>query len=178
MLLFLLTFLEHIFSFNRFASLNNMTQEQLANALYLDTQYYAQLERGERNFTIEKIILACTIFHVGIENIIVIEDSSVNDNSELLEKIIHDIVFNQNTLIHGKTKPRSHLKRNRGFASILITRKLSLSGSVLPDFDLKFLILSLLLLSCFFGVLLALGVALGGVYDNDKTENDKQDSDD
>ena len=155
-----------------------MTQEQLANALYLDTQYYAQLERGERNFTIEKIILACTIFHVGIENIIVIEDSSVNDNSELLEKIIHDIVFNQNTLIHGKTKPRSHLKRNRGFASILITRKLSLSGSVLPDFDLKFLILSLLLLSCFFGVLLALGVALGGVYDNDKTENDKQDSDD
>ena len=63
-----------------------MTQEQLANALYLDTQYYAQLERGERNFTIEKIILACTIFHVGIENIIVI-----NDNSELLKKIIHDI---------------------------------------------------------------------------------------
>lgn len=121
----------------KYRLLNNMTQEQLANALYLDTQYYAQLERGERNFTIEKIILACTIFHVGIENIIVIEDTSVNDNSELLEKIIHDIVFNQNTLIHGKTKPRSHLKRNRGFASILITRKLSLSGSVQPDFDLK-----------------------------------------
>lgn len=68
-----------------------MTQEQLANALYLDTQYYAQLERGERNFTIEKLILACTIFHVGIENIIVIDDSSVNDNSELIEKIIRDI---------------------------------------------------------------------------------------
>ena len=80
--------------------------------------------------------------------------------------------------LNGKPKPRSHLKRNRGFASILITRKLSLSGSVLPDFDLKFFILSLLLLSCFFGVLLALGVALGGVYDNDKAENDKQDSDD
>lgn len=91
MLLFFPTSLEHFFSFERFASLNNMTQEQLANALYLDTQYYAQLERGERNFTIEKIILACTIFHVGIENIIVIDDTSVNDNSELLEKIIHDI---------------------------------------------------------------------------------------
>ena len=76
---------------NKYGLLNNMTQEQLANALYLDTQYYAQLERGERNFTIQKIILACTIFHVGIENIIVIEDTSVNDNSELLEKIIHDI---------------------------------------------------------------------------------------
>ena len=94
----------------KYRLLNNMTQEQLANALYLDTQYYAQLERGERNFTIEKIILACTIFHVGIENIIVIEDTSVNDNSELLEKIIHDIVLYQNTLIHDKTKPRSHLK--------------------------------------------------------------------
>lgn len=40
----------------KYRLLNNMTQEELAGKLYLDTQYYAQLERGERNFTIEKII--------------------------------------------------------------------------------------------------------------------------
>ena len=39
----------------KYRLLNNMTQEELAQKLFLDTQYYAQLERGKRNFTIEKI---------------------------------------------------------------------------------------------------------------------------
>lgn len=38
----------------KYRLLNNMTQEELAEKLDLDTQYYAQLERGERNYTIEK----------------------------------------------------------------------------------------------------------------------------
>jgi len=54
----------------KYRLLNNMTQEELAGLLYLDTQYYAQLERGERNFTIEKIVMVCQIFHIGVEDII------------------------------------------------------------------------------------------------------------
>lgn len=54
----------------KYRQLNRMTQEELAAKLFLDTQYYAQLERGERNFTIEKIALACSVFNVGIEDII------------------------------------------------------------------------------------------------------------
>lgn len=57
----------------KYRLLNNMTQEELAGKLDLDTQYYAQLERGERNFTIEKIIRLCAVFHIGIENIIEME---------------------------------------------------------------------------------------------------------
>lgn len=38
----------------KYRLLNNMTQKELSEKLFLDTQYYAQLERGERNFTIEK----------------------------------------------------------------------------------------------------------------------------
>ena len=49
----------------KYRLINNLTQEELAGKLNLDTQYYAQLERGERNFTIEKIINLCSIFHIG-----------------------------------------------------------------------------------------------------------------
>lgn len=57
----------------KYRRLHQMTQETLANQLHLDTQYYAQLERGERNFTLEKIISVCKIFDIGIEDIIKIE---------------------------------------------------------------------------------------------------------
>ena len=71
----------------KYRLLNNMTQEQLAEQLSLDTQYYSQLERGERNFTIEKITTLCSIFHIGIEKIIDIrQDTSVNTD-EILSKI-------------------------------------------------------------------------------------------
>lgn len=69
----------------KYRLINNMTQEELASKLNLDTQYYAQLERGERNFTIEKIISLCSIFHIGIEHIIEV-DTPANENTELLMK--------------------------------------------------------------------------------------------
>lgn len=54
----------------KYRKLNCLTQEQLAEKLSLDTQYYAQLERGERNFTIEKIALICELFQIDISEII------------------------------------------------------------------------------------------------------------
>lgn len=71
----------------KYRLLNNMTQEELAGHLYLDTQYYAQLERGERNFTIEKIISVCSLFHIGVEDIIEIPSSERIDTTPLQEEI-------------------------------------------------------------------------------------------
>ena len=71
----------------KYRLLNNMTQEQLANLLYIDTQYYAQLERGERNFTIEKIIQICKLFHIGVENIIEIELDEITSQDDYLERL-------------------------------------------------------------------------------------------
>ncbi len=73
----------------KYRLLNNMTQKDLAEKLFLDTQYYAQLERGERNFSLEKIAMICSLFHIGIENII---DLNVNqphnaDSNLLIEDI-------------------------------------------------------------------------------------------
>lgn len=71
----------------KYRLLNNMTQEKLAEQLGLDTQYYAQLERGERNFTIKRLMRLCSIFQIGIEDIIEIEKPEQQDTSEVREEI-------------------------------------------------------------------------------------------
>lgn len=86
----------------KYRLLNHMTQEQLAELLELDTQYYAQLERGERNFTIEKITRACSIFHIGIENIIEITPEGKTETGLLIKKIIpqlEDLSYSQLSLV-------------------------------------------------------------------------------
>ena len=86
----------------KYRLLNKLTQEQLSELLDLDTQYYAQLERGERNFTIEKIIRLCNIFHVGIENIIEIDVEEKPDTQELLDKILpsmKELTYSQLSLV-------------------------------------------------------------------------------
>lgn len=75
----------------KYRLINNMTQEELAGKLNLDTQYYAQLERGERNFTIEKIIHLCSIFHIGIEDIIEIEPSDSKNTDLLIQRLIPEL---------------------------------------------------------------------------------------
>ena len=72
----------------KYRLINNMTQEELAGMLNLDTQYYAQLERGERNFTIEKIIHLCSIFHIGIDDIIEIRPSESEKTDVLMKHLI------------------------------------------------------------------------------------------
>lgn len=64
----------------KYRLLNNMTQKELSEKLFLDTQYYAQLERGERNFSIEKIVMICSLFHIGIEDIVEIDAQTSSDN--------------------------------------------------------------------------------------------------
>ncbi len=86
----------------KYRLLNNMTQEELAGQLDLDTQYYAQLERGERNFTIEKIIRLCSIFHIGIENIIEIEPAKNQNTEQMLEKLfplLSTLTYSQLTVV-------------------------------------------------------------------------------
>lgn len=73
----------------KYRLLNNMTQKDLAEKLFLDTQYYAQLERGERNFSIEKIAMICSLFHIGIEDIIELDAdaTSISDAATLTNEL-------------------------------------------------------------------------------------------
>ena len=71
----------------KYRKLNNLTQEAFAEKLNLGTQYYAQLERGERSFTLEKIIQICIVLQINIQDIIEIKPTATEDNQLLLEKI-------------------------------------------------------------------------------------------
>lgn len=75
----------------KYRLINNLTQEELAGKLNLDTQYYAQLERGERNFTIEKIIHLCSIFHIGVEEIIEVETADRQNTDLLLKQLLAEL---------------------------------------------------------------------------------------
>lgn len=86
----------------KYRLLNKMTQEELAGLLDLDTQYYAQLERGERNFTIEKIIRLCSIFHIGIDQIIEVTPTENENVHELTDKIttrLQELSYSQLTIL-------------------------------------------------------------------------------
>ncbi len=65
---------------------NKLTQEQMADQLGIDPQYYAQLEQGRRHFTIERIVDSCRILSVPIEKIVTIETGQT-DHQELLQRI-------------------------------------------------------------------------------------------
>lgn len=67
---------------------NKLTQEQMAEKLNLDTQYYSQLERGERKFTLEKIKAVCEIFKITIDKIIEIPGLMNVDMIHLNELIV------------------------------------------------------------------------------------------
>lgn len=82
----------------KYRLLNKMTQEELASELELDTQYYAQLERGERSFTIEKLIRICQIFQIGIEEIIEINEHSPESDDYLVKNINRQLI----TLSHSQ----------------------------------------------------------------------------
>ncbi len=69
----------------KYRLLNNLTQEAMAEKLNIDYQYYAQLEQGRRNFTVERIIDSCSILHVNIEDIIT-TDITANKRSDKTEK--------------------------------------------------------------------------------------------
>lgn len=73
----------------KYRKLNNMTQEKLAAALEMDP--HAQLERGERNFSLEKIVKICSVLHVNVEDIVDItpvENSGNESPARKLERLL------------------------------------------------------------------------------------------
>lgn len=84
----------------KYRLLNNLTQKELSEKLFLDTQYYAQLERGERNFSIEKIAMICSLFHVGIEDIIELETDTGSNNDT--DSLIHELNDTLETLNYSQ----------------------------------------------------------------------------
>ncbi|MEG1778472.1 MAG: helix-turn-helix transcriptional regulator [Oscillospiraceae bacterium] len=71
----------------KYRTLNNMTQETLSRLLWIDAQYYSQLETGRRKFSIATIVKCCEIFGCSVNDIIVVADNEEFCNEEMSEKV-------------------------------------------------------------------------------------------
>ena len=100
---------------------HDLTQVEMAKLLDIEPQYYARLERGDdpdRKFTLEKVIMVCSIFRVTPNDIITklpnvipvternyrysIEAMLKNLSREQLEKIYKEISSYDNRRNHAE----------------------------------------------------------------------------
>ena len=77
----------------KYRELNKLTQAAMAEKINLDHQYYAQLEQGRRNFTIEKVIDSCNVLHIQIEDVIPKIAADDSDESERERKALLNEIF-------------------------------------------------------------------------------------
>jgi len=71
----------------KFRLLNGLTQQRLSEMVNMDTQYYSQIERGERNLTLDKLIEICRALNVRIEQIIEIDVADNKQSQDIIERI-------------------------------------------------------------------------------------------
>ncbi|MBR6358287.1 MAG: helix-turn-helix transcriptional regulator [Lachnospiraceae bacterium] len=74
-----------------YRNLRNLTQEQVAAKLDIDTNYYSQLEQGRRRFTLEKVVGICRILNVNPDKIIPSDSTIVMEDSAERKKTIEDV---------------------------------------------------------------------------------------
>ena len=78
----------------KYRKLRNMTREQLAEALELDTAYLGQCERGERQLGLTKTIEIVNFFGISANDIISINVKKENKNKEQYITQINSILEN------------------------------------------------------------------------------------
>ncbi len=72
----------------KYRKLKGLTIEQLAEILETETNYLGQCERGERRFSIDKLVDIVKYFDVTVNDIIpVSKESSKQENSLYLQQI-------------------------------------------------------------------------------------------
>ena len=80
----------------KYRKLNRLTQIQFAEMMSIDTHYYSQLERAERFFSLDKVVLACQILDVNVSDVIAPNIADGNNETakkrtDLLIEIMQDL---------------------------------------------------------------------------------------
>lgn len=65
---------------------NNLTQEQLAEAVEISAVYVGQIERGDRHMTIDTLVKIANVLHVSIEELLK-DSTNENTNARLNELV-------------------------------------------------------------------------------------------
>lgn len=92
----------------KYRKLKGLTIEQLAEILETETNYLGQCERGERRFSIDKLVDIVKYFDITINDIIpVSKESSKQENSLYLQQIqelLKDCTNNQLAVVLNMLK--------------------------------------------------------------------------
>lgn len=77
----------------KYRKLKGLTLEKLAEILGTETNYLGQCERGERRFSLDKLIDLIEYFGITANDIIPLPNTEgKNENQEVLLKEIHEIL--------------------------------------------------------------------------------------
>lgn len=66
---------------------NNMTQEQLAEAVDISAVYVGQIERGDRHMTIDTLVKIANVLQVSIEELL--KDSTKENTNARIGEVIN-----------------------------------------------------------------------------------------
>ena len=69
-----------------YRELNNLTQAKFAEMISVNPQYYGQLERTERNFTLENIVNTCNACGLRLQDIIETDALEMIDEETIQKK--------------------------------------------------------------------------------------------
>lgn len=69
-----------------YRELNNLTQAKFAEIISVNPQYYGQLERTERNFTLENIVNTCNACGLRLQDIIETDALEMIDEETIQKK--------------------------------------------------------------------------------------------
>ncbi len=65
---------------------NDLTQEEMANILKMDTSYYGKIERGKNSLTLERVNLLCNKFDIDLNYLVLDNVENTGAIDEVLKR--------------------------------------------------------------------------------------------
>lgn len=75
----------------KYRKLFRMTQKNFSEYLEVGTQYYGQIERGEKIFSIDKLKDVCVRLNIKIDELLPVNNKKVSLESSLRDQYLDDI---------------------------------------------------------------------------------------
>ena len=81
----------------------DMTRERLSENLDISTYFLGQIERGERNMSVNTLINLCECLHISIDSLF-FEEVNINTNNDVLHSLINKCSENEINVIQAIIK--------------------------------------------------------------------------
>ncbi len=82
---------EIAFRLRKIRELKGLTREEFCKPLYVNSEYWGMIERGEQSISLVKLLQVCEVYHIPVEQLINMETSSQDDTllREEIKSLLH-----------------------------------------------------------------------------------------